>query len=548
MNRFNKFRLYYNTVRPLKLIQIFGRLFFSKIRAVNTNNIKYENCYFNGKIRFLSNENSKISGCIIEVLSHDINYQQGWHPNLDTLIIYNLHYFNYVNSLSSNQYESQASIINWIENNQDQYRESWKPYVVSVRVINWVKWVLKYNCYEKTILDSIYIQCRYLKKNNEFHLQGNHFYENAKALLMASFLFDSSESKEWKFWAESVIKSQSQEQILSDGGHFERSPMYHSIMLENIYDLINVIQAFEPNSLLLECLQSYPQKMLKWLEIISHSNGIIPKFNDTSVCFAPSQESLKRYHNKLGLRYENVTADSNHLIDSGFISHKSQNYKFICDVGQIGPKYLKGHGHSENMSFEVSVDTKRVFVNTGIGTYQAGLQRDYERSTLAHNTISINKKSSNEVWSSFRVARTSQCSSGSIVHHERTVKYSSTQDGFKKLYGSFLHTREFSFHDSELIIRDIFSDGDNKKHDVASFILHVNSGWNVIEVDGIIRISDSRTLIVIEPPLKAKITLEQTILYDSWYMPVNGYKIIFDVDLTYSKELTTKMNFSNEIY
>ena len=49
------------------------------------------------------------------------------------------------------------------------------------------------------------------------------------------------------------------EQILKDGGHFERSPMYHSIVLEDILDLVNVIRTsiylnpFLEQKLLLVC-------------------------------------------------------------------------------------------------------------------------------------------------------------------------------------------------------------------------------------------------------------------------------------------------------
>jgi uncharacterized heparinase superfamily protein len=35
------------------------------------------------------------------------------------------------------------------------------------------------------------------------------------------------------------LRSELPEQVLADGGNFERSPMYHAIFLEDVLDLIN---------------------------------------------------------------------------------------------------------------------------------------------------------------------------------------------------------------------------------------------------------------------------------------------------------------------
>ncbi|ROV56032.1 hypothetical protein EGH82_23630, partial [Vibrio ponticus] len=276
--------------------------------------------------------------------------------------------------------------------------------------------------------------------------------------------------------------------------------MYHCIMLENIYDLIQVVQFFEPKSQLLNSLNQYPDKMLEWLIVMSHLDGKIPKFNDSAIGFAPSLELLKSYQVKLGLNDIIELENINYLSESGFISFENRKYKCLADVGDIGPKYLKGHGHSENMSFELSVGCKRLFVNSGIGTYQNGAQREYERSSFAHNTISINKMSSNEVWSSFRVARTSLCSLASMTYINDVAHFSIVQDGFKRLYKSYYHRREFEFGDNELVIRDdFFGKVDSNTHD-AYFVLHVNSGWEVIENDGKVVITDERIITNINPP------------------------------------------------
>ena len=35
------------------------------------------------------------------------------------------------------------------------------------------------------------------------------------------------------------------EQILADGGHFELSPMYHALVLEDLLDLVNIARRYD---------------------------------------------------------------------------------------------------------------------------------------------------------------------------------------------------------------------------------------------------------------------------------------------------------------
>ena len=76
-----------------------------------------------------------------------------------------------------------------------------------------------------------------LNKICEYHLLGNHLFENFKALCFAGLYFKSKESGKWFNKGLRGLKEQVKEQILQDGGHFELSPMYHCIILEGMLDL-----------------------------------------------------------------------------------------------------------------------------------------------------------------------------------------------------------------------------------------------------------------------------------------------------------------------
>ena len=81
------------------------------------------------------------------------------------------------------------------------------------------------------VLNSMYSQYRYLIKAQETHLLGNHYFENLKTLVIFSLYFKEMDPFRI-FWKK--LKTEIREQILSDGIHFERSMMYHKIIMEDI--------------------------------------------------------------------------------------------------------------------------------------------------------------------------------------------------------------------------------------------------------------------------------------------------------------------------
>ena len=61
----------------------------------------------------------------------------------------------------------------------------------------------------------------------------------------------------------------------------------------------------------------------------------------------------------------------------------------MMNVGSVGPAYQPGHAHADTLSFELSVDGLRWFVNTGVSGYGVTADRSYERSSEAHNTVVV---------------------------------------------------------------------------------------------------------------------------------------------------------------
>ena len=130
-------------------------------------------------------------------------------------------------------------------------------------------------------LDSLVIQTRFLSQNLEYHLLGNHLFKNAKALVFAGLFFKGKEADYWYQLGVSIINRELSEQVLSDGGNFELSPMYHAIFLEDLLDLLNINQAY--NRSLPDNLENKIIQMLDWLKVMSHPDGEIAFFNDSTL-------------------------------------------------------------------------------------------------------------------------------------------------------------------------------------------------------------------------------------------------------------------------
>ena len=146
--------------------------------------------------------------------------------------------------------------------------------------------------------------------------------------------------------------------------------------------------------------------MFIWLETMIHPDGEISFFNDSAIEIAPNLDELKKYAQRLGVNYSFAKFNKVTLLrDSGYIRYTSNNLVGLLDVAPIGPDYIPGHAHADTLSFEISIFGQRLLVNSGISEYGVSSVRQYERSTMAHNTVVINNENSSEIWSGFRVAR-----------------------------------------------------------------------------------------------------------------------------------------------
>ncbi len=115
---------------------------------------------------------------------------------------------------------------------------------------------------DQVALESLALQLRWLRRRLEYHLLGNHLLCNGKALVFGRLYFEGPEADEWLRTGLAVVERELREQILDDGAHFERSPMYHLIVLEDLLDMININCAYDRP--IPDLWVDKVQQMLRW--------------------------------------------------------------------------------------------------------------------------------------------------------------------------------------------------------------------------------------------------------------------------------------------
>lgn len=417
-----------------------------------------------------------------------INNKIDWSPkNASRLWSYNLHYFDYLREVKRSDKNKFVLMQSWIEKNSQNSQPGWEPFTASLRIVNWIFYLHDKKDVPEKIMESLYIQALWLEKNDERHILANHYFENLKALLFAGVYFEGDDALRWRTRAIKNLGVQLEEQVLEDGGHYERSPQYHCLMLENYLDIYNLAinnnEYF--NNTFINQIQVVSEIGLNFLNDIVFPDQKIPLFNDSAFGVSPSVVELNMYANslfgyiapkKLLKPIEIIAKD-----DSGLYGLRTLKDMLIMDCGDIGPPYQPGHTHCDFLSYELMLAERRLIVDTGVCEYQPGDRRHYLRSTKAHNTVSIDTKEQSDIWGEFRVARRAKKEFGRIDLFDKTVEISGAYSGFFDNSWSskprFRHERQICVKlvkdaIDEFEVIDTLSSlyGQNEEHFVESYI------------------------------------------------------------------------------
>jgi uncharacterized heparinase superfamily protein len=353
---------------------------------------------------------------------------------------YNLQYFDYLHDDTINDEEKQRWLQDFSKGILNR-KITVEPYPVSLRLINWILYYTRTGYHSIEFEKAIKFQVDFLERNLEHHIQANHLLENYFALTIAGLAFrDEHLVNDYL----AAIEGQLQEQVFADGGHYERSWMYHSIILGKVLLLIDTISQSTWARINEGPLREVAARMLGWLRAFQLDNNSLACINDSTEGITPGPQVYFKVGGQL-----NIKCPEAKLQESGFRKMRIPDMEIVADVGNISPSYQPGHYHSGMLGFCLNYKNDKIIVDTGTSTYQVSERRMLERMTISHNTVTLNQEDQSEIWSAFRVGRRAKL----IILNDRFDEVVAKHDGYEKSYG-VIHQRGFTSKKQTLLITD----------------------------------------------------------------------------------------------
>lgn len=278
------------------------------------------------------------------------------------------------------------------------FRDVWNAYTASHRLINLLSGLALYrraggqpdDAAEKEILDHVRFCAAFVRANLERDLQYNHLMKNYVAL--AAFAGTCGTVPATLSFLHKALLRSIRQNILPDGGHAERCPMYHVLSLLDV-QVFQACGVFTGEKQAM--LDRTTESMTAALPAMMLADGEVALMNDSWMGEAPRADAV----------ISRPSTGKQELPFTGYVALSESGDSVVFDCGPCGPDDNPGHAHADFLSIEATVAGNRFLVDTGVSTYTAGEARNRSRSAAAHNGPRLDGLEPIEFWKSFRVGR-----------------------------------------------------------------------------------------------------------------------------------------------
>jgi len=379
----------------------------------------------------------------------------------DQLWRMNLHYMEYLGKVGDVVFVD--LIEQWIAANRPYrsgyWHDAWNTYALSIRTTVWMEELARRRtrlpaAFANSLIDSLAEQISFLTSNLETDIGGNHLVKNIRALATAGRVLFGPQAEAARDAALRLLAMAIDEQILSDGVHFERSPSYHNQVFA---DLLGTRHALG-DSLGPELTQRVDDAlalMARATADLAHPDGYVALFGDSGLHMAANVEHLLSVYAHM---YGTRPSPRRHVAfpRAGYFGFRDGGTCLLIDCGRLGPDALMAHAHADALSFELSVGGERIVVDQGVFEYVAGERRQASRTARAHNTVSIEGLDQADFFGAFRCGARPNVELINYAELPTGLHLEGRHDGFKRTGKGGVHRRRFHFENGRLSIHDWF--------------------------------------------------------------------------------------------
>ena len=406
-------------------------------------------------------------------------------------------------------------LSSWMDGNPPKIGINWTSSLeVGLRAISWI-WA-PYLLRNAPSLDPrvfvralkfLYLQARHIQRNLSVYFSPNtHLTGEALALLYIGTAFPELEhAAEWRTLGTRILSEQLERQLLGDGVYFEQSTYYHRYTTDFYLHALLLCRSTEP--WLAATIRSKLGRLLDYLLSITRPDGTSPLIGDDDGgrLVMLGQRAANDFRDTLAVgaallargdcayvarncveellwlcgpegveAYDSLEASppartSRAFAESGyFVMRESWDRVADWALVRCGPhaEHAAAHAHADALAVELSVAGEPMLVDAGTYLYTASrAEREYFRSSAAHNTVTIDGLSSAEpATSPFKWKSVPRSRSTAWVSNTVFDFFEGEHDGYRRLDAPAVHSRAVFFLRGQYwVIRDRVR-GDGRHH------------------------------------------------------------------------------------
>ncbi len=382
----------------------------------------------------------------------------------DVKVPWELSRFQHLPLLAATRRESDLAEVggqleSWIAQNPVERGPNWASTMdVAIRASNWVAALAL--CAERAgderwfghAVGSLLQHGRFIRSNLEWSkARGNHYLADVVGLLPVAALFSgSAEGRGWAEWATGELVSELEHQVRPDGTAHEASTAYQRLVTELFLRGTEAADALGPGRRP-DWYRERLARMLGFGRDYTRPDGLAPQIGDADDGrFLPLADygADPRDHRHLFEQFEPATASAAYP-DGGYYILRSGEAYAIVRCGDTGRHGRGGHGHNDQLSFELALGSQALVVDPGTYVYTADpAERNRFRSTAFHSTLRIDGLEQNELRTDdlFLMADRSRA--------ETLASDATSFEGRHYGFPGATHTRRLELRGDQLHVRD----------------------------------------------------------------------------------------------
>lgn len=395
-------------------------------------------------------------------------------------------------------------LSSWMEQNPTAQGINWVSSLeVGLRAISWL-WALHFfknspNLTPTVFNDALkflYAHARHIEKYlSTFYSPNTHLTGEALALYYLGVLLPIFTcSARWRETGTRILLEELDKQLFADGVYFEQTTWYQRYTVDYYthFLILSELNQIKLSSAEHWKLKTKLQLALDFLMYATRPDGTTPLigdddggqmlprggaaavndfrgalsngallFNRGDYKFAAqklSEESFWLLGAETARKFEQIEArepreTSKYFPHGGYFVMRdgwTPNANFLLIDGGKHGALSGGHAHADALAFELAVGGRTLLIDAGTYTYhESETDRNYFRSTQAHNTLTVDNQSSSEDDGKFSWKIVADAHTESHINHHRFDFFAAWHEGFSRLEKSSKktarHTRSVLF-------------------------------------------------------------------------------------------------------